>query len=224
MKLTSHAHNLFEAFQKPGCPVCQLTLDSVHHFLDSVIYEYVNKPATHEAVRAARGFCPKHGWHIEDTLNASALGIAVLYEGVLRHMMDDMGAITPDSGRRQLSQAANALQARGECPACTHQRTVEEHLLRNLLEHIHQPEFADGFRQSAGLCLPHLRQLLGLPGLVTAKAQTINLQQAIWWELQAQLVEFRRKRDYRFAIEEMGEEGSSPRRSIEGLSGLKGLQ
>jgi hypothetical protein len=224
MQLSSHAYNLYEAFDRPGCPVCRLTLDSVHHYLDGLIYEYVNKGPTHEAVRAARGFCPTHAWHIQDALNASALGIAVLYEGVIRHLLNDMGAITPGSGRRQIAGAASALEPRGECPGCVHQRTVEEHLLRNLVDHLDQPDFAAAFQGTDGVCLPHLRQTLALSLNPAGTAQLVAIQQAIWAELQAQLVEFRRKRDYRFARDPMGEEGSSPRRAIEGLSGLKGIR
>ncbi len=79
-------------------------------------------------------------------------------------MLNDMGDVTPDSGRRQITQAANALKPRGPCPACEHRGTVEDHLLRNLLEHLEQDEFASGFRRSAGLCLPHLRLALDRPG------------------------------------------------------------
>jgi hypothetical protein len=224
MTLSSRAHALYEAFPKPGCPVCRLTLDSVHHHLDSLIYEYVNKPATHEAVRAARGFCPKHAWHVQDEINASALGIAVLYEGVIRHLLDDMGTVPANGGRRHVSQAESALQPRGACPACEHQARVEDHLLRNLLSHITQPQFAEGFRGSAGLCLPHLRILLEQKGSAEQKAQVLAIQQEIWRTLQGQLAEFIRKHDYRFTAEGMGEEGSSPRRSIEALSGQKGLR
>lgn len=224
MKLSSRAYHLYEAFSEPGCPVCRLTLESVHHYLDSLIYEYVNKPATHEAVRAARGFCPVHAWHVQDEINASALGIAVLYEGVVRHLLDDMGTVSADGGRRQVSQAESALQPRGPCPACEHQARVEEHLLRNLLSHLDQAAFAEGFRGSAGLCLPHLRQLLAQKGSAERKAHLLAIQQDIWRTLQAQLAEFVRKHDYRFASEGMGEEGSSPRRSIEALAGQKGLR
>jgi hypothetical protein len=225
MRLSSRAHNLYEAFSQPGCAVCRLTLDSVHHYLDGVIYEYVNKPATHHAVRASRGFCARHAWHIQDHLNASALGVAVLYEGIVRNLLKDMGSISPGGGRRQVGGAASTLEARGLCPACEHQATTENHLLRNLLEHIDQPEFAAGFEQSAGLCLPHLRQALEIPGLHSAKARLLASQQTIWSRLQADLAEFMRKYDYNYANEDITEdEGTSPRRAIEGFSGLKGIR
>lgn len=224
MKLSSRAYSLYDAFSKSGCPVCRLTLDSVHHYLDSLIYEYVNDPDTHQALRAARGLCPVHAWHVQDEINASALGIAVLYEGVIRHLLADMGRVEADGGRRQVSQAQSALAARGPCPACEHQAHVEEHLLRNLLSHIAHAEFAARFRQSAGLCLPHLRRALDLNASAEHKAQMLAIQQAIWGELQAHLAEFIRKHDYRFTAEGFGAEGSSPRRSIEALAGQKGLR
>jgi hypothetical protein len=217
MKLSSRAYELFQNFTQPGCPVCRLTLVSAHQYLDSVIYEYVNKPATHFAVRASRGFCPNHAWQVQDDIGASALGIAVLYEGVMNHLIKDVGT-------GKVNQASNALKPKGPCPACEHQATAEAHLLRNLLEHLDQDEFADAFSKSAGLCVPHLRQALDQSGSNPAKIRLIALQQEIWSKLSAELTEFIRKYDYRFATQGMGEEGSSPRRAIEGTVGLKDVK
>ncbi len=224
MKLSAHAHNLLAAFAQPGCPVCRLVDDSVHHYLSSLLYEYVNEVPTHEAIRAARGFCPTHGWHIRERFSASALGVAILYSGMLRHLLDDMGPVKPDSGRRQLAQAARALEARAECPACIHRTRVEEALLRNLLEHLVQEDYARAFGQSAGLCLPHVRQVMLLPGLMAPKAILLTAQQAIWSQLQADLAEYVRLNDYRFAEEDMGDAGDSSRRAIENISGGKGVR
>jgi hypothetical protein len=224
MKLSSHAYYLSQAFDQPGCPICRLTADSVHHYLEALMYEYVNKPPTHMAVRAARGFCPMHAWHVLEQINASALGIAILYEGLVRNMLKDMGEVTPDSGRRQVAQATSAIKPREACPACTHRDTIENHLLRNLLEHLKQEEFANRFRQSAGLCLPHLRQALDQQGAMAAKALLITIQQDIWSRLQRDLAEFVRNNDYRLIREEMGDEGTSPRRAIEQMSGFKDLR
>jgi hypothetical protein len=224
MKLSSRAYDLFQTFSQPGCPVCRLTLDSVHHYLDSVIYEYVIEPDMHAAVRAARGFCPTHAWHIQEEINAAAMGIAVLYEGLVRTLLREMGEVDPTDGKRKIAQAANALKPQAKCPACIHQATVEEHLLRNLLDHIHEDKFAEGFRQSAGLCLPHLRQAIERRGDTAAKARIIALQQDIWARLQHDLEEFIRKQDYQFANEDMGEEGTSPRRVIEQIAGARGLR
>lgn len=224
MTLSSRAHELLQVFEQPGCPVCRLTADSVHGYLGSLVYEYVNKPPTHMAVRAARGFCTTHAWHALEQINASALGIAVLYEGLIRNLLNDMGAITPESGRRQLGQAAGALKAQAACPVCQHRDTVEDHILRNLLEHLNQPAFAAAFGRSAGLCLPHLRQALDRSGQHAAKATLVAVQQTIWAALQHDLAEYVRKNDYRFADEVMGDEGTSPRRAIESMSGMKGIR
>ncbi|HEX3051963.1 MAG TPA: DUF6062 family protein [Aggregatilineaceae bacterium] len=225
MKLSSRAYDLYQNFSKPGCAVCRMTLESVHGHLDSTVYEYITKPPTHEALRAARGFCPNHAWHIQEQLNAGAFGIAVLYEGVLRHLTRDMGSPNPQGGKKQVAQAQNAFKPQGECPACVHQRTVEEHLLRNLLEHFDQAEFAEGYRQSAGLCLPHLRQVLELQGDPNRKALLLAMQHEIWTRLQADLEEFIRKHDHRFAKEPLSDtEGTSPRRVIEQLAGAREIR
>jgi hypothetical protein len=224
MSLSSRAHALLQAFALPGCPVCRLTAESVHEYLGSLVYEYVNEPPTHMAVRAARGFCTTHAWHILERINASALGIAILYEGLVRHLLKDMGEVWPDSGRRQVAQAADALQPQGLCPACVHRATVEDHLLRNLLEYLKQDDFAEAFRASAGLCLPHLRLALDVKSRAAAKASLLAIQQAIWTQLQGDLAEYIRKNDYRFTAEPMGDEGTSPRRAIEQIAGAKDLR
>jgi len=224
MPLSSRAHALFQAFAQPGCPVCRLTVTSVHEYLGSLMYEYVTEPQTHMAVRAARGFCATHAWHILEQINASALGIAILYEGLVRDLLNDMGEVRPDGGRRQVAQAADALRPQGPCPACVHRATVEDHLLRNLLDYLGQSEFAEAFHRSAGLCLPHLRLALDLKGRTAAKASLLAIQQAIWAHLQGDLAEYVRKNDYRFTAERMGDEGTSPRRAIEQLAGAKDLR
>jgi hypothetical protein len=224
MPLSSRADALLQAFALPGCAVCRLTAGSVHEYLGSLVYEYVNDLPTHLAVRAARGFCPTHAWHIQEQINASALGIAVLYEGLLRNLLKDMGDVTPDSGRRQVAQAADALKPKGLCPACAHRDTVEDHLLRNLLEYLKRGDFAEAFRASAGLCLPHLRLALDVKGHAAAKAPLLAIQQAIWAQLQGDLAEYIRKNDYRFTAEPMGDEGTSSRRAIEQLAGAKDLR
>jgi hypothetical protein len=224
MPLSSRAYELMQAFDQPGCPVCRLTAESVHNYLGSLMYEYVNEPPTHMAVRAARGFCPSHAWHIQEQINASALGIAVLYEGLVRNLLKDMGQITPTSGRRQIAQAAGALEASGPCPACTHRGIVEEHVIRNLLEGLANADFASALRHSSGICLHHLRQALGSGGQTAAKALLTSIQQEIWAQLQRDLAEYIRKNDYRFANEPMGAEGTSPRRAIEQMACAKDLR
>ncbi len=224
MKLSSRAHNLFQAFEESGCPVCRLTAESVHHYLESLMYEYANDPQTHLAVRAARGFCATHAHHTKETIRASGIGIAVLYEGLISTLLKEMGEVTPDSGWLQVNRAENALKPEGACPACEHRDTVEDHLLRNLLEYIEEDEFAAGFEQSAGLCLPHLQMALDGSGRTSAKARLIAIQQRLWSRLQGELAEFLRKHDYRYADEALGAEGDSPRRAIEQMSGKKGLR
>ncbi len=224
MKLSSRAFDLYQAFEQPGCPVCRLLEESVHAFIEGMMYEYVNEPSTHFAVRDARGFCTTHAWHILEQINASAFGIALLYEGLVRNLLEDMGQMKPDGGRRQVMQVAQVLAPKGPCPICTHRDTAEAHLLRNLLEYIADDDFAARFGASAGLCLEHLRQALAINAPLPAKNRLLTLQQAIWRELQRDLAEFVRKSDYQFADEELGREADSPRRAIQSFAGAKGLR
>ena len=208
MKLSSRAHDLYEAFEQPGCPVCRLTLASVHQYLDSLIYEYVNKPATHAMVRAARGFCPRHGWHIENELNASAFAIAILYEGLVRTLLKDMGNPGPNGGRRQVNQAGTPSRRRRPVrPASTRGRS-RSICCATCWSTSSRTRSRSGSTVPPGCaCRICARCLRSTP--TPGPARVLAGQQAIWSRLQADLSEFVRKHDYRYGTDAMGEEGTS---------------
>jgi hypothetical protein len=73
-------------------------------------------------------------------------------------------------------------------------------------------EHADGHAQhaadiqsllmaSGGLCLPHLRDVLTLPGASRVYETLMRCHRAAWVQLMGQLEEFIRKNDYRFQDE-----------------------
>ncbi len=224
MKLSSRAHDLYEAFSRPGCPVCRLTLDSVHHHLDSLIYEYVNKPATHEAVRAARGFCPAHAWHVQDAINASALGNRGAVRGGDSALAGDMG--TGRAGRR-----AAADQPGGEVRSSRAGRARPASTSARRGAPAAQPVGAygrGGVRsgvRGVGRAVPAPPAAdVGAERHAEHKAQALAIQQAIW-------ARSRRSSQNQCASTTTasppigkGEEGSSPRRANRGARRAEGLR
>ena len=86
-------YDFLQYFAQPGCLVCNLIERDVHRYLDSLMYEYVNAPMTHEAMRASRGLCGQHSSQLVD-YGASVLGISILESAIL----DEILTITAGSG------------------------------------------------------------------------------------------------------------------------------
>jgi hypothetical protein len=107
-------------------------------------------------------------------------------------------------------------QHKAACPACGRiEKFFEQDFIETLLTSLSDPEFADSFQLSFGLCLPHIYQAAGmgrdhpnLPILIDVQLQKLGT-------LRGELKEYIRKLDYRFMAEPRGEEKTAWRRVIE---------
>lgn len=217
--------DLRDAFGKPGCPVCRLLEEGSRRNLDNLLYERVNDPGTRDVLRASRGFCNWHAWMLREVLH-SASGVSILYSDFLgetiRSLKRRADTPPPVSPLRRIwnwlrgSDAGPAAPPRGAqlaCPAC-HGWPSEAHDLQTLVAFLDDPEFSAAYERSDGLCLPHLERALSLASPATAirlRQMTVPRLEHLKWELE----EFGRKRDYRYAGEERGEEGTAWLRAIE---------
>jgi len=220
---------LKEAFCEEGCPVCRLLLKWTRRYLDSLFYEYVNDPGVRQQLRESHGFCNWHAW-MAATIDNSPSGIAIIYEHLLKDQIDAlqsfMRSIGPRSWWTRLKvkrlriQGAPLIlsqrQHKAGCPACGRiEKFFEQDFIETLLTSLSDPEFADSFQLSFGLCLPHIYQAAGmgrdhpnLPILIDVQLQKLGT-------LRGELKEYIRKLDYRFMAEPRGEEKSAWRRVIE---------
>ena len=96
--------------------------------------------------------------------------------------------------------------------------------LETFVDHLTEPDFADAYARSAGLCLPHLRQALGFMKNPHTFEVLRKMEAERLHQLERELTEFIRKHDYRFADESYGEERDAWLRSLEKISGKKGIQ
>jgi len=228
---------LLEAFEKPGCPVCARLEEGSLKAMNDLLYEQVTDPATRARLAASRGFCNWHTWMLPRIQN-SHLGAALIYHHLLAGALEGLRAARPDlrspSRWRRLWDRTTRKgdeplplvdwwRNRKSCPLCALTRRSEREHLKAMLGFLGEAEFAQGFARSAGLCLPHLchaatigRDHPHLPLLLSA-------HQTRWSELTAELEEFIRKNDYRFAAEVTGREGTSWRRVLEVLAGRSGV-
>jgi hypothetical protein len=220
---------LKEAFSEEGCPVCRLLLKWTRRYLDSLFYEYVNDPGVRQQLRESHGFCNWHAW-MAATIDDSPSGIAIIYEHLLKDQIDAlqsfMRSIGPRSWWTRLKvkrlrvQGAPLIlsqrQHKAACPACGRiEKFFEQDFIETLLTSLSDPEFADSFQLSFGLCLPHIYQAAGmgrdhpnLPILIDVQLQKLGT-------LRDELKEYIRKLDYRFMAEPRGEEKTAWRRVIE---------
>ncbi|HMO60170.1 MAG TPA: DUF6062 family protein [Roseiflexaceae bacterium] len=224
-------HDLHDALAGVGCAICSLLQRSVRRTVDALTYEGVTDLDVRAELRAARGLCPAHGQALRAA--RQALGAALAYRSVLGELLRDLaGPPPPTTVRTRLRRTlrrynrpirVGPLAPRRRCPVCDHVAEMELLYLSAFLRDITSDAMRSRFAASAGLCLPHLR--LGLHNAPSDAAyQTLrDCQLLIWQQLAADLDEFIRKRDYRFAREPAGEERDAWARAIDLISGLPGL-
>lgn len=218
-------YDFLQYFAEPGCLICNLVERDVAKYLDSLMYEYVNAPMTHEAMRASRGLCAQHNGQLVD-YGASVLGIAILQSAILDEVLKISGGTSGGSALSRLRGSlrkgaglADNLEPVAPCSACEALLKAEQLHVDALAFHIDDADLANAFRGSNGLCLPHFRLALrAAPGAAHVEA-LLMMQTAIWGNLKGELDEFARKYDFNHADEDMGAEGDSWRRALGFVAG-----
>ena len=196
--------SVLEACGKPGCPLCRVEQDAVIKFLDTLFYEQVNELEMRERLRKSLGLCHEHAWLAADGMQGNALGLAILYEDIMRVALEQLNG---KKGKQRLAQT-------GECPACEQRDSVRHRLLSVLTKYLAEDEMHEALEKSDGLCLSHLRLILEHLKEASMRADLLSVQQEKMEKLQAELIEFIRKNDYRFIHEGFGAERDAWRRAV----------
>jgi hypothetical protein len=231
----AYYHDILEAFERSGCPICTILHNTADRYLAGVLWELVLDLETRRELNLSRGYCREHGWQL--VRPGSALGVAILMKGIVSALLDDMSAPPPRSKPKPEPRRVNLNPFRGEkglggkqlsdtlapakpCPACAHLNIVEGHLVQSVVAHLRGPEsLIDAYRASDGLCLSHFRQALA-SAKSTADIQVLSdAQRYVWQRLQGELGEFIRKNDHRFRGETFGVERDSWLRALASISG-----
>lgn len=218
-------YDLQEAFTQYGCALCQLTLRDSRHYIDALLYEFVNDPDVHQHLRASLGLCQTHSWQLLN-FKGNALGIAILNRVVISAALSTIDQKKPTSKRRWLSGRSfnqviiDALSPAEPCLVCAAQQKSERNHARVFARSLKEVTFRRAFQQSDGLCLPHLRLVLG-EILDEEVIQTIiQIQISIWRRLRDELLLFQDKNSGN-NTEAMGAEGDSWIRAIAHIVGLR---
>lgn len=217
---------LHDAMEGWGCPLCRLAARAEQAYVASLSYERVLDPATRDALKASRGLCPAHtrDWQ---HLQGSALGVAIVYRVTLLDLLRETEPGEATGGllqrkRKEAQALAERLEADGPCPACEVSRGAVARFGEVLLRELPSEDAEARLAACGGLCLPHLRTVLLLPGAGRAQEALIGVQRSVWLRLMAELEEFIRKNDYRFVEERMTEaEATAWTRTLDAIVGLE---
>jgi hypothetical protein len=222
---------LLEALLKPGCAICHLMAGASASYLDTLYYEQVTDVGVRRKLRQARGLCGVHARGARE-ITPAALGVAIIAKDLLEEECLRLAALESKTFWRRLGDFAQsrlprqALLAylrgwhrRGLCPVCQVAAEHERHAMDTLLNFLHDDELARRFESSGGLCVPHLVRTVegdpAHPGL----GLLIATQRRLYARLVAELDEFCRKHDYRFAQEPWGAEADAWQRALDLLAG-----
>lgn len=236
-------YELLDACKKGGCPICTMALDTVARYLESVLYENVNDPATRDALVRARGYCNDHSWQLREMY--AGLGTAIIYRDVLRHVAEAIersraggtldvfgngpgglrGRLAALTGGGKLSgRKRSATDPHRACPACRVRSRYELIYLGALVEHLEDSALMEALHGAGGICLVHLDRAATAVRDRAAFQRLLQVQHACMVSLHEELGEFIRKHDYRFQGEGMGAEGNSWVRAIELVAGKRGIR
>lgn len=178
-----------ELLDRVGCPICELTYESVDDNIDALFYENVNDPSERKKFSAGPGFCPKHLKMVEDHLRThpelGILGVSVLY-----------GSISDEITRALNGELVNF----GEnCQMCIIEKDSEKRYLDLFVQYISDDQRLKKYENAISMvCLNHSRELLKNAKI---NPNFKNVQISKLGKVLNALKEFVRKNDYRYSKE-----------------------
>lgn len=231
---------LLQACTEPGCPVCRLEQQAVEWYLSHLFYERINDDPVRAHLRASLGFCREHTQWVLDSGMGVALGMSIIYQDVLKTVLkrfsvektplNKIPAISwwmqrmPAKLTTVLEKIQEAAKPRETCPACLQRERAAQMALSTLANEISEVELQEAFRQSDGLCLPHLRQICAQMRDGASLDILLQVEREKLEHLYAELATFIRKSDYHFLKDGFGAEGNAWRRAAILVAGGAGAE
>ncbi len=234
-------HEVIEASDLPGCPVCRWANKSVERQLKGLIFDSVNDVDTRLGIRTSLGFCHEHAWQLPESGDSAPLGIAFIYRDILNTVNKSLdkiahsqsktsflkskimpSSIDQDTAFKNKSIAKNMV-AGAPCPACVRKKEMGDLAITAVVDTLAEQDerIIEALHKSDGLCFPHLRQALDTAPNKFTFQTLVQTHQEKLTDLIAELDEFIRKNDYRFQHEGFGDESDSWLRALTLMTGPK---
>jgi len=215
--------NLLDALKEAGCPVCFLVKKNIHKFMDDFLYEGVNDPGLRKEIKNSLGFCSRHAWQLQKF--GDGFGIGIVYEYLMQLMLGKLKAVDGSAAsiKAVLKELDRGERAKKLCIFCGEETDVEGRYISVFLENFDDPELKFAYKNSFGLCLPHLNLVLNKCRNKKFITEIISIESAKLNGLIAEVKEFQRKHNYRFSKEKIGKEGDSWIRAIQKMIGKEGV-
>jgi len=203
--------DLVKACNKPGCPICRLEQGAVERYLKDLFETRYHETDIRTLLRAVKGFCKEHTWLASELGLGSTFGAVIIYHDLLWTALDDIkksdGLL---SGKRSVSMVERILLRLGfrrvtatssdvpsRCPACIEQGVAAHAALGVLASGLKDDTIPVAFRESAGLCLPHLHQALALPPDAETVQALVSISSEKLETLRKQVTAYIRENEYK---------------------------
>jgi len=138
-----------------GCPVCTWLSDKMFEFFAKWQYALSSEESAQATFAASGGFCPRHTWQLVAMASPQGLsvGLPMLMDCLSRDLSNLAVLATADP-----AVAPPSLLDR--CAACQFLSSQEQVTVSHLADIIGTESGLASYRESQGVCLPHLRRLL----------------------------------------------------------------
>jgi len=205
--------DVLASLEDPGCIACAAANRAARAYLEALLWESVNDAELRPRLREAHGFCREHtGLALRVARAAGAgVGIAILYEDLLRVARAEAeSAVGATAGRRGRRRVSDPLRPARRCSACASASATARNCLALLAKAAPDSTIGERARRAEhGICLPHLRDGLQAAEDEESARRLLELFAHVEESLRAELKEFIRKHDYRYANEPRGDEQTS---------------
>jgi hypothetical protein len=139
----------------PGCPICQSVRAGMDSYLNGYLEEGVTDEANWGALKAAGGWCSRHGRQLEG--KADGLAVALFYG----HLLEEAEAALHDTGSKLAKvRALFSAEKKGPCPGCLREHEAEASQAHLLGAAAGEAEARAKMAANLQLCVPHLKLCL----------------------------------------------------------------
>ncbi|MCX7658007.1 MAG: DUF6062 family protein [Oscillospiraceae bacterium] len=199
--------------QEDNCPICELIHNRTQKSMEAFLYESVNDPALRSQICNSNGLCNFHAYMLMD--NGDPLAHALIYNDLLEMSIKQI--------KRPIinKKPEKSYQSHPDCLFCRQEKAAEDVYIKCFIEAFNDNDFCLKYEQQALLCLPHLELIKEYKN--TDKIIETTLQK--YKSLMGNLMEIKRKNDYRFSGEPWTEEEKAAwKKAVSVVNAKRGLK